>query len=208
MVELSDSRYQGGGRPIYRLVVGAVPMAEEVYPIGGRRGETVGLEAPRRDARRLEHRRGDRLDPVVRVRARRRSACPIAALRPVGHDVSTSSRCTPLIVGELPELREPADPAAEPIRAAVPVALNGRIDPAGDEDRFVLAVTPGQKLRIEVDAADHGSALDGALQVLGAKGAVLATADDTDPTRAGPGGRSPRRSPRPTRRSTSPSRPG
>ena len=69
----------------------------------------------------------------------------------------------------------------------MPVVLNGRIDPAGDEDRFVLAVTPGQKLRIEVDASEHGSALDGVLQVLGAKDAVLATADDTrppDPARA------------------------
>ena len=44
VVELSDSRYQGGGRPVFRLVIGAVPMAAEVYPLGGRAGETVGLE--------------------------------------------------------------------------------------------------------------------------------------------------------------------
>ena len=44
VVELSDSRYQGASRPVYRLVIGAVPMAEEVYPLGGRAGETVGLE--------------------------------------------------------------------------------------------------------------------------------------------------------------------
>src|SRR5206468_5383420 len=44
VIELSDSRYQGGGRPVYRLLVGEVPVAEEVYPIGGREGDTVGLE--------------------------------------------------------------------------------------------------------------------------------------------------------------------
>ena len=44
VVELSDSRYQGGGRPVFRLVIGPVPMASEVYPLGGRAGETVGLE--------------------------------------------------------------------------------------------------------------------------------------------------------------------
>ena len=44
VVELSDSRYQGAGRPVYRLVIGAVPEAEEVFPLGGRQGETVGLE--------------------------------------------------------------------------------------------------------------------------------------------------------------------
>src|SRR5262249_47186844 len=78
-----------------------------------------------------------------------------------------------------------------PVRAAVPVALNGRIDPAGDEDRFTLAVTPGQKLRIEVDASDFGSALDGTLQVLGAKGETLATADDTAPPSPGKGKKAP-----------------
>src|SRR4029077_13212779 len=44
VVELSDSRYQGGGRPVFRLVIGAGPMAAEVCPLGGRAGETVGLE--------------------------------------------------------------------------------------------------------------------------------------------------------------------
>jgi hypothetical protein len=36
VVEISDSRYQGAGRPVYRLVLGPVPMAEEVYPLGER----------------------------------------------------------------------------------------------------------------------------------------------------------------------------
>ncbi|MHB1562324.1 MAG: hypothetical protein ACYC61_33195, partial [Isosphaeraceae bacterium] len=44
VVEISDTRYQGAGRPVYRLVIGDVPMAEEIYPLGGREGETVGLE--------------------------------------------------------------------------------------------------------------------------------------------------------------------
>ena len=44
VVELSDSRYQGAARPVFRAVIGAVPMAAEVYPLGGRTGETVGLE--------------------------------------------------------------------------------------------------------------------------------------------------------------------
>ena len=44
VVEISDSRYQGGGRPVYRLLIGAVPMADEIYPLGGREGETIGLE--------------------------------------------------------------------------------------------------------------------------------------------------------------------
>lgn len=178
VIELSDSRYQGGPRPIYRLVVGAFPGAEEVYPIGGRTGEAVGLEL-----------RGGTLDGVTIVAARLEpwAGIGLTRVRAAGATVGLVGPAAaldveslpPLIVGDLPELREPTDPAAPPVRAAVPVVLNGRIDPAGDEDRFTLAVTPGQKLRIEVEAAESGSSLDGVLQVLGQKGAVLATADDT-----------------------------
>jgi hypothetical protein len=71
------------------------------------------------------------------------------------------------------------DSNVPPVRVAAPVALNGRIDPAGDEDRSIVAVTPGQRLHIEVDAAENRSALDGFLRVLGANDAVLMTADDT-----------------------------
>ena len=44
VVEISDSRYQGAGRPVYRLLIGSVPVADEVFPLGGREGETLGLE--------------------------------------------------------------------------------------------------------------------------------------------------------------------
>ncbi len=171
VIELSDSRYQGGGRPIYRLVVGEVPVAEEVYPIGGREGETVGLEL-----------RGGTIDglKVAAVRVVSAAGVPLAVPRADGPrgglDVESMPR---LVVGDLPELREASDPAAVPVRAAVPVVFNGRIDPAGDEDRFLLVVTPGQKLHIAVEAAERGSALDGVLQVLDAKGNQLAQADDT-----------------------------
>jgi hypothetical protein len=183
VVEISDSRYQGGGRPIYRLLIGAVPMAEEVYPIGGRRGESLGVEL-----------RGGTL-PDVLVAAARLDPGPGSGLErlrvPMVSPTLDVESLLPVLVGEIPELREPADPSAPPVRAAAPVALNGRIDPPGDEDRFVLAVTPGQKLRIEVDASDHGSALDATLQVLGGKGEVLATADDTPPPNPGKGKKAP-----------------
>ena len=176
VVELSDSRYQGGGRPVYRLLIADVPAPEEVYPIGGRAGETVGFEL-----------RGGTL-AGTRIVAATVAPFPGLAAGPFsatscllgldGPSVDVES-LGDLVVSDLPELREPADAASAPARGAVPVAFNGRIDPEGDEDRFTLAVTPGQKLRIEVDAAESGSALDGVLKILDPKGAVLATADDT-----------------------------
>jgi hypothetical protein len=85
-----------------------------------------------------------------------------------------------IVVGELPEVREPSDPKAEPVRASPPVVLNGRIESERDEDRFTLAVNGGSRYRIEVDASELGSALDGVLNVLNAKGESVANADDTN----------------------------
>jgi len=178
VVELSDTRYQGGPRPVYRLTLGEVPVADEVYPLGGRSGETVGLEL-----------RGGTMEGV-RVAATRvlpswgvgqtRTRVSGAAVGLTGPASALDvESLPPMEVGDMPELREPADPAAPPVTATVPVAFDGRIDPAGDEDRWVLAVSPGQRLRVEVEASEFGSSLDGVLQALNPAGAVLATADDT-----------------------------
>jgi hypothetical protein len=85
----------------------------------------------------------------------------------------------PLVVSPYLEVREPVDPSAPPVRTFAPVVFNGRIDPPGDDDRFILATTPGQRLRIRVQAYERGSALDGVLRVLGNSGSVIANADDT-----------------------------
>lgn len=173
VIEISDSRYQGGGRPVYRLLVGDIPLAEEVYPLGGRWGETVGYEL-----------RGGTLDGLkaLAITLRPPSGSTEDHLRATGPDgASLDVESLPAVaVGDLPEIREPADPKAETIRAAVPVVLNGQIDPAGDVDRFVLAVTPGQKYALKVEAAEMGSALDGVLDVLNPKGESVANGDDTN----------------------------
>lgn len=180
VIELSDSSYQGGARPIYRLVVGPVPVAEEIYPIGGRQGETVGFEL-----------RGGTL-PGLRVAAATLVPIPgreFARVRITNQTLGVAAPSDPVLdlessgpvlIDTQTEVREPSDPTQPPVRVSAPVVLNGRIDPAGDEDRFVISAAPGQRLRLRVLAADLHSALDGQLQVLGAKNAVLATADDTN----------------------------
>jgi hypothetical protein len=180
VVELSDSRYQGGGRPVYRLVIGAVPEADEVFPLGGRQGETVGLEL-----------RGGMLDGMriaaatfyplagTRVMPVKIASAALGSGASPGADLDLES-LSALVVSAYPELREPADPGASPPKAIAPVVLNGRIDPPGENDRFVIATTPGQRMRIKVEASEFGSALDGLLQVLGKNGSVIANADDTN----------------------------
>ena len=42
VVEISDSKYQGSSRPVYRLLIGPVPVADEVFPLGGARARPLG----------------------------------------------------------------------------------------------------------------------------------------------------------------------
>jgi len=84
-----------------------------------------------------------------------------------------------LVASSYLELREPADRTDQPDRAVAPVVFNGRLDPPGDEDRFTLVVTPGERFRITVRAAELGSNLDAVVQVQGKGGSVLVNADDT-----------------------------
>ena len=182
VIELSDSRYQGLGRATYRLLVGALPVADEVFPLGGRLGETIGLEL-----------RGGTL-PVPSIAATTLRPDPLSdphAFRPrvtnhtlgiaqPGDPVLDVESIPPLVVDQWPELREPTGPGPSALlKASAPVVFNGRIGKKGEEDRYLVGVAPGQKLHIEVDAAELGSKLDGVLQVKGPDGAVLATADDT-----------------------------
>lgn len=170
VVELSDSKYAGGGRPVYRLMIGEIPVAGEVYPLGGRRGETVGYEL-----------RGGTLNETTTMAATLLASPFADILYPklaIGGGLDAEIPA-PLELSDLPELRESSQPTAPPVKGVAPVVFNGRIDPAGDEDRFTLAVTPGQTLRIRVDASEQGSALDGTLQILGANNAVLAAAEDS-----------------------------
>jgi hypothetical protein len=181
VVELSDSRYQGSNRPVYRLVIGAVPMAEEVYPLGGRAGETVGLELRGGTLAGTKIAAATLIPPFGTdlVVPRISSAMLGRGLSTAGAPSLDLESLAALVVSTYPEVREAANPAASPSRAVAPVVLNGRIDPAGDEDHFVLVVTPGQRLRIKVHAYENGSALDAVLRVLGNGGSVLANADDT-----------------------------
>jgi hypothetical protein len=181
VIELSDSQYQGGSKAIYRLLVGPVPVVDEVFPLGGRKGETIGLEL-----------RGGTL-PAPGVAAttlapnpnsdpnsfRPRLTNHTLGLASAGDPVLDVESIPPLAVDVHPELREPTEPGSPALKSFAPVVFNGRIGKKGEEDKYLVGVVPGQKLRIEVHAADLGSALDGVLQVRGPDGAVLVTADDT-----------------------------
>jgi hypothetical protein len=94
----------------------------------------------------------------------------------------TSQGATPalrFVVGELPEIVEDeidGDPIPVPVQ--LPVTINGRIFPREDVDVWTFPAAKGQAVRCEVHAARLGSPLDARLEVLDARGVVLAENDD------------------------------
>ena len=196
VVEFSDARYQGGGpRTNYRLLIGSVPAAEVVFPLGGRKGEAVRFElgggtlpgsAPHFADLTLTP---DLADPPGHFRPRITEAILGADPTPSGGwTLRQIEGIPPLAWGDYSEYREPIDPVAHPLRASIPAVFNGRIEPLGDSDSFVVTgLTPGQKVRVSVEAVALGSELDGVLQVRGINNAVLASDDDSAiPARARP----------------------
>jgi hypothetical protein len=91
----------------------------------------------------------------------------------------------PLWVSSLPQVNEsePNDTPGSATRITVPCGLNGRIGKARDIDHFVFRAAKGKAIRFEVKARRFGtlfrSGLDSVLDVLDAKGAVLASNDDS-----------------------------
>ncbi len=181
VVELSDTNYKGTGRANYRLTIGAIPLAEEIFPVVVTPGATNALEL-----------RGGTLTTggdVVRLAVVPKLLAPfdvIALDLPATAIGAGAAAFEPkaqiqwpyrLRAFDVPQVVESDTPPA--VRPGAPVAFLGRIAKEGEEDRMELAVDAGAKYRVRVDAARFGSALDGVMRVLDSKGAQIATGDDS-----------------------------
>ncbi len=85
------------------------------------------------------------------------------------------------VVGDLPEVVEQeidGDPI--PVRVELPVTINGRIFPREDVDLWMFHAKKGQPVLCEVDAVRLASPLDARLEMLDARGQVLAESDNLD----------------------------
>ena len=158
VVEMADTRYQGAGpRTNYRLSIGqGVMAASTVFPLGGRRGETMAVEllggtlpgstplmADVCLSRGFEREPGRVIPQVTEASAGLTVVDPVSLGGWFGRDIEG----LPLMaVGDTPEYREPLDPTAPPTHAALPAVCNGRIEAPRDTDEFVITnVTPRTK---------------------------------------------------------------
>ncbi|HUY91640.1 MAG TPA: hypothetical protein VMV10_23060 [Pirellulales bacterium] len=172
-VELHDALYRGPAPGAFRLKIGSLPYADLAYPLAVRRGVKTSLEFA--SANLPADARAEALETLASGEA----PAPWPA-------VEMLSGVHPrLIYSDHDEVLEAAPPAGQLQQAAPPIGISGRLAAARETDRYQLAVTPGQALRIDVLAARVGSPLDGVLTISKPTGGELARSDDrpatTDP---------------------------
>jgi hypothetical protein len=161
-VEVTDARFSTQAQNFYRLKMGAYHYADGIFPLGGRRGERVPVEFF-----------GGNLGAVTRTTADLSKLGKTQALTQVA---LPNSPVLPFVfaVSDLPELMEPV--AGE---VPIPSVVNGRLDKAGEKDRYHFRVEPGEKLIFELQARELGtSRLEGIITVWDAAGKKLASAGD------------------------------
>ena len=179
-VELRDNTYGGDDRARYRLRVDPLPYATAIYPLGGVRSEPVALALAGRSLPGPLSLTIDRLPAIA--------GTWLEADR-FGRTTPTGSLLPPmrLRVGDpdWPEVVEPAVlPPGQPwdvLRGMAGVTVNGRIDQAGQVDRFRVEAKAGDRFRARVEAAAAGSWLDSVVTVLSPRGDRLAENDDAPP---------------------------
>jgi hypothetical protein len=170
LIQVHDAMYLGRSPDFYRLKAGNFPYADAVFPLGGRAGSEVQVWL---DGGNLESSVTTRLpldpDPLERW---------TYVSLPLPLD-SGGGIPFPFKIGTLPETFEGPREKVETVLPFIPsTTLNGRIEKAGEVDRYSLDVAPGQRWVIRVEAASLGSWLDPLVAVLAEDGKRLAQADD------------------------------
>ena len=155
-VVLHDSRYSTQSANFYRLKIGSYPYPQEVFPLGGRRGELVEASlGPQKIT--VDLRKADRNTRQVFVNL------PDSPVLPL-----------PFAVGDDPEV---TGPIADVV--AFPVTINGRLSKPGEVDRYKLRVSPGEPLALRIQARELGtSKLMAVITVFDEKGSQLGRSGD------------------------------
>jgi hypothetical protein len=152
-VELSDARFSNQMQDYYRFKTGNYQIPSEVFPLGGRRGETADVLISKTAVKANLKTQQNQVDISL----------PDSPALPI-----------PFAVGDYPELREPVTSAL-----TLPVTINGRLDNPAEVDSYELAVSPGEELFFELQGRELGtSKITGLITVFDTAGKRLASAGD------------------------------
>lgn len=166
-LRIHDARFEGLQNFVYRLTLTDAPWVDAVYPLGGRRGSELVLQASGHGLQdgRLTFKLPAESSELLSVR---------------GEVGGRTLNPVTLHVSDLPEVleAEPNDAAERATAVAVPGVANGRIERAGDVDLWTMELDKGAAVVLDVLAARLGSPVDSRLIVRDAAGKELAKADD------------------------------
>lgn len=155
-VVVHDSRYSTQMANFYRLKIGAYVYPQDIFPLGGRRGEvleaSLGVQKITVDLRKV-----DTNTHQVFVNLPDSASLPI-----------------PFAIGDDPELTAPVAEAIE-----LPATINGRLSKPGQVDRYKVHVSPGEPLAFRIQARELGtSKLMAVITALDEKGKMLGRSGD------------------------------
>ncbi len=170
-VELHDQLFRAAGPGYFRLKVGDLSYADFALPLGVAAGSKQLL----RFAGTNLSVTADHDATAASVPGESAATVPAAA-----HFTGAAPR---LATADHLEFVEPVAQAAAAGTtlqeiSAPPVGISGVLAAKGEEDKYLLAVAPGQKLRFNVIARQIGSPLDGVLSIRNEQGGQLAAGDD------------------------------
>ncbi|MFO7904965.1 MAG: hypothetical protein R6U98_20035, partial [Pirellulaceae bacterium] len=167
ILTINEALYRGRESFTYRITIGELPFVTSMFPLGGRVGEPVEIDA-----------NGWNLENIT-------LAPPPEDARPGRHRVAATngeftSNHVPFALDTLPECldAEPNDQPSEAQQVTLPVVVNGRSDRPGDWDVFELEGKAGETIVMEVEARRLGSPFDSFVKVTNADGKVIGLNDD------------------------------
>ncbi len=167
LVKLHDRLYQGSKRSTYRLRITEQPFATGLFPLGGSSGASVRVSASG----------GSLRAPLEQTMLLREDQGSLVEIPPFDGGVLAPGHL--FVSGPGTRERSALKPATGPgLDLALGDVINGRIERPGEVEHFRLPVKAGTPVRIRVEAALMGSALDGVLTVRDEAGAVIAESDD------------------------------
>lgn len=171
-VQIRDSTYDGNNRWVYALLASNRPYVSHVFPMAGNPGQILEAE-PVGSARAAQAK--------IRMQAPTRPG--IERLQLDVNGIKTNP--VTFIVSSLPQFieQEPNDEPGQATRVAVPGGINGRIGKPRDLDHFRFTASKGKPIQFELMARRFGtvlnSSLHGVLEIMDAKGQVVAANDVT-----------------------------
>lgn len=168
VLEVHDAIYRGREDFVYRITIGEQPFVTNIFPLGGRVGETTAVQTE-----------GWNLGDVE-------VAPPSAdAKRGIYYLTATTadgqvSNAVPFVLDWSPECLDegPNDKPMIAQKVKLPITVNGRIDRQDDWDVFQFNGRAGETVVAEVLARRLDSPLDSMLKITDSKGRLLAMNDD------------------------------